>query len=154
MSTEMAENPEHTEIKVETTVVDLPTGDPLVIQNASVQVPPSEDWVRDQAKISAFFKDPINYSVEFLQPYKPIFVAIGLLLLGLVALRLLMTILSAILSVATSIPVLSHLLELVGIGYTVWFIYRYLITAAQRQELSAKLEQIKQEFIGIANGGS
>lgn len=148
MSTETTQDQEVAQVKTETTVIDMPTGDPIVIQNTTIEMPPSEDWLRDQARISAFFNNPISYTSEFLQPYKPILIAIGWVLLGIAGVWLVLSILGAVLSIATSIPVLSPLFELIGVVYTGWFIYRYLLTASQRQELSQKIDTFKHEFIG------
>lgn len=148
MSTETRENPDVAQVKTETTVIDMPTGDPIVIQNTTVETPPSEDWLKDQARISAFFNDPIGYTSEVLQPYKPILMTVGWVLLAITATWLVLSILGAILTIATSIPVLSPLFELIGVIYTGWFIYRYLLTASQRQELGQKIDTFKGEFLG------
>ncbi|KAK4430530.1 protein CURVATURE THYLAKOID 1D, chloroplastic [Sesamum alatum] len=63
---------------------------------------------------------------------------------GAVALWLLAAVVSAI----DSIPVFPKVLELVGLGYTVWFSSRYLIFKKNRDELVAKIEQIKQQVLG------
>lgn len=150
-TTETTENSGLTEVKTQTTVIDLPTGDPLVIENTTVTTPPTEEWLRDKAKIAAFFEDPIGYSSTFLKPYISTLKTIGWVLLAVIAFNLLLTLLGAILKVATSIPVLSPLFELVGIVYTVWFVYRYLLTASQRQEFSQKVSKFKSEIVGDIN---
>lgn len=40
------------------------------------------------------------------------------------------------------------LLEVVGLGYIVWFSTRYLIFKKNREELSAKIEELKQQVLG------
>ncbi len=148
MSTDTQDQQDFAQVKTKTTVIDMPTGDPIVIQNTTVETPPSEDWLRDQARISAFFSAPIDYTSEFLQPYKPILMTIGWVLLAVTGTWLVISILGAVLAIATSIPILSSLFELIGVIYTGWFIYRYLVTASQRQELFQKIEAFKHEFIG------
>lgn len=148
MSTETTQDQEVAQVKTETTVIDMPTGDPIVIQNTTIEMPPSEDWLRDEARISAFFDDPIGYTSEVLNPYKRILTAVGWVLLAIAGAWLVLSVLSAVLSIATSIPVLSPLFELIGIVYTGWFIYRYLLTSSQRQELSQKIDAFKSEFVG------
>lgn len=148
MSTEITQTQEGAQVKTETTVIEMPTGDPIVIQNTTIETPPSEDWLRDQARMSAFFDDPIGYTSKVLNPYKRILVAIGWVLLAISGAWLVLSVLSAVLTIATSIPVLSPLFELIGVVYTGWFIYRYLLTASQRQELSQKIDVFKSEFVG------
>ncbi|KAL2531311.1 protein CURVATURE THYLAKOID 1D [Abeliophyllum distichum] len=55
---------------------------------------------------------------------------------------------SAVVGAIDSIPVFPKVLELVGLGYTIWFTTRYLIFKENRAELAAKIEQIKEEVIG------
>ncbi|KAL0381663.1 UNVERIFIED_CONTAM: protein CURVATURE THYLAKOID 1D, chloroplastic [Sesamum angustifolium] len=56
--------------------------------------------------------------------------------------------LAAVVSAIDSIPVFPKVLELVGLGYTVWFSSRYLVFKKNRDELVAKIEQIKQQVLG------
>ncbi|KAM3107839.1 CAAD domain-containing protein [Phormidesmis sp. 146-33] len=133
------------EVKTETTVIDIPISDPVPSKKTTVETS-SEELL--EAKTSEFLSDPINYSAEFLKPYLPILKAVGWVLLALIGLSLLLTLLGGILSVATSIPILSPLFELVGIIYVGWFVYHNLLTASQRQEFSQKVAKIKKEVIG------
>ncbi len=151
MSTDTTQTTGLPEVTIQTTVIDLPTGDPLVIENTTITTPPTKEWLRDKARISAFFDDPIGYSSAVLKPYTSVLKAIGWALLAIVAFNLLLTLLGAVLKVATSIPVLSPLFELTGIVYTGWFVYRYLLTATQRQEFSQKVSNFKREIVGDIN---
>ncbi|MQL41646.1 hypothetical protein EI012_27460, partial [Escherichia coli] len=40
------------------------------------------------------------------------------------------------------------LLEVVGLGYTVWFSSRYLLFKKNRDELAAKIEKLKEQVLG------
>ncbi|XP_010555402.1 PREDICTED: protein CURVATURE THYLAKOID 1D, chloroplastic-like [Tarenaya hassleriana] len=55
---------------------------------------------------------------------------------------------SAVIGSVESIPLLPKLLEVVGLGYTLWFTTRYVLFKKNRQELSAKIEEIKQQVLG------
>ncbi|XP_062100215.1 protein CURVATURE THYLAKOID 1D, chloroplastic-like [Humulus lupulus] len=55
---------------------------------------------------------------------------------------------SAVVGAIDSIPVFPKLLEIVGLGYTVWFASRYLIFKKRREELVAKIEELKEEVLG------
>jgi valyl-tRNA synthetase len=62
-------------------------------------------------------------------------IPLGLVILGaLVVLRMV----SAIASVIDGIPLLAPLYELVGFGYSCWFIYRYLLWSSGRSDLSTR----------------
>ncbi|MGG6268385.1 CAAD domain-containing protein [Leptolyngbya sp. AN03gr2] len=101
-------------------------------------------WERDHAQIQDFFNDPMKYVSTFWQEYKPIVYILGAFLTALFALNIVL----GIIGFVTHLPILSGLLELIGLGYTVWFVNRYLMKAETRQELSQKLETMKQDVIG------
>nr|GMC80051.1 protein CURVATURE THYLAKOID 1A, chloroplastic-like [Ipomoea batatas]GMC89452.1 protein CURVATURE THYLAKOID 1A, chloroplastic-like [Ipomoea batatas] len=47
-----------------------------------------------------------------------------------------------------SIPLLPKIMELVGLGYTGWFVYRYLLFKSSRKELATDIEQLKKKITG------
>ncbi|KAL1828621.1 hypothetical protein ACET3Z_007033 [Daucus carota] len=47
-----------------------------------------------------------------------------------------------------SIPLLPKILELVGLGYTGWFVYRYLLFKSSRKELASDIESLKKKIAG------
>ncbi|KAL6227672.1 PREDICTED: protein CURVATURE THYLAKOID 1D, chloroplastic [Fragaria vesca subsp. vesca] len=55
---------------------------------------------------------------------------------------------SAIIGAIDSIPLFPKLLEVVGLGYTIWFSSRYLIFKKNREELVAKVQVLKQQVLG------
>ncbi|KAK9112876.1 hypothetical protein Scep_020395 [Stephania cephalantha] len=55
---------------------------------------------------------------------------------------------SAVVGAIDAIPLLPKVLELVGLGYSVWFSYRYLIFKENRGEVLAKIDELKKEIIG------
>lgn len=67
---------------------------------------------------------------------KQSFISVALIIAALVTLRVVLTILVAV----NGIPLLEPTFELVGIGYSVWFIYRYLLKAETRQELFQEIQ--------------
>ncbi|KAG2654191.1 hypothetical protein PVAP13_1NG491300 [Panicum virgatum] len=56
-------------------------------------------------------------------------------------------VLSSIVSAIDSVPLLPKILELVGTGYSIWFIARYLIYKESRDNLFGKFEDLKQRII-------
>ncbi|KAG6557961.1 hypothetical protein Mapa_000140 [Marchantia paleacea] len=66
---------------------------------------------------------------------------------ALVALWLSSTIVVAI----NSIPLLPKLMELIGLGYTGWFVYRYLLFKSSRKELVKDIEELKGKITGATN---
>ncbi|KAG2611805.1 protein CURVATURE THYLAKOID 1D, chloroplastic-like [Panicum virgatum] len=57
-------------------------------------------------------------------------------------------ILSAVVSALDSIPLLPKILEIVGLGYTIWFGTRYLLFKENRDELLVKVEDLKKRIVG------
>jgi len=45
-----------------------------------------------------------------------------------------------------SIPLLPKVMELVGVSYSVWFAYRYLLTASSRKELMQDIDEVKAKI--------
>ncbi|KAH6798310.1 P-loop containing nucleoside triphosphate hydrolases superfamily protein [Perilla frutescens var. frutescens] len=90
-------------------------------------------------KLFKFLED-LNIKLDYEQTYS--FLAFGGG--GAVALWLV----AAVISAVDSIPVLPKALELVGLGYTLWFSSRYLILKKNRDELFTRVEQLKQQILG------
>jgi hypothetical protein len=95
-------------------------------------------------KISAFLSDLPDYLTDFFGEYKRPIVTIGLILAAIISVKLLLAVLGAI----NDIPLLSPLFELIGIGYTIWFVYRYLWKAENRRELSSDFNTLKEQVLG------
>lgn len=63
---------------------------------------------------------------------------------ALIAIRVFLAILDAL----NDIPLLTPTFELIGIGYTAWFVNRYLLSTSKRQELAQEVQTLKQQIIG------
>ncbi|XP_073038774.1 uncharacterized protein [Primulina eburnea] len=99
-------------------------------------VVPQED---DSLQLLKFLED-LNIKFDYEDKYSIIAFGIG----GLIALRISVAVIGAI----DSIPLLPKVLELVGLGYTIWFTTRYLIFEQNREEFVARVKQLKEEVIG------
>lgn len=76
--------------------------------------------------------------------YKKPIINFGLFIAAIVAVKIVLAILDAI----NHIPLLSPTFELVGIIYSTWFTFRYLLKDSTRQELSANIESLKEQTFG------
>ncbi|KAK6923814.1 Cyanobacterial aminoacyl-tRNA synthetase, CAAD domain [Dillenia turbinata] len=56
---------------------------------------------------------------------------------------------SVVVGAIDSIPLIPKFMEIVGLGYTIWFSTRYLIFKKNRDELGAKIEELKQQVLGL-----
>jgi valyl-tRNA synthetase len=81
---------------------------------------------------------------QFFSNYQQPLIVVGLLFVAIVALKVVLATISAI----NDIPLVSSTFELVGLGYTIWFIYRYLLTSKNRQELVAATRLLKAQIVG------
>ncbi len=81
---------------------------------------------------------------KFFSDYKQPLTTLGLILAAIVTVKITLAILDSI----NDIPLLAPLFELVGIGYTGWFVYRYMLKESTRQELVAELEALKTQVLG------
>ncbi|XP_022147267.1 protein CURVATURE THYLAKOID 1A, chloroplastic [Momordica charantia] len=55
---------------------------------------------------------------------------------------------SILVGAINSVPLLPKILELVGLGYTGWFVYRYLLFKSSRKELADDIEALKKKIAG------
>jgi hypothetical protein len=104
----------------------------------------TEQWLLIGYRISAFVDELPSYFTYFFDAYKQPLVIIGLILLTLVIVKLMLALLDAL----NGIPLLAPLLELIGLAYTTWFVYRYLISTDSRQELFEEIKRLKEYVLG------
>lgn len=55
---------------------------------------------------------------------------------------------SSLVSAINSLPLLPKLMELVGLAYSTWFVYRYLLFKESREELIADVDELKKKISG------
>ncbi|MBE9144798.1 CAAD domain-containing protein [Planktothrix mougeotii LEGE 06226] len=80
----------------------------------------------------------------FFKEYKRPLTTVGLL----IALLITFKILTGLVEIINEIPLIKPTFETVGLGYSAWFIYRYLLKAETRKELSADFNTLKEEILG------
>lgn len=115
-----------------------------ISDNATPDPTSAEDWQRFQQNATVFLRNFSRYATNFFSENKSLLTALGWIVLTLLSLKILLTLVDAI----NDVPLLPGLLELIGIGYTTWFIYRYMLSASSRQELAQRISQIKEEVLG------
>lgn len=99
--------------------------------NQSVQ---KGQWIIGQ--ISTFLAQLPDDVGSLFNRYKQVIISIALILGAAIAVKIVLAVMDAL----NDIPLLSLTLELVGIGYSIWFVNRYLLQGSTRQELVQKLE--------------
>ncbi len=104
----------------------------------------STDWQEAGDKVARFIDMLPDFIVETFNQYRQPLTKVGILLLALVS----VAIADGVLDVVNALPLVAPLLELVGLGYTGWFIWRYLLYAETRQELGENYQNIKNRVTG------
>jgi len=126
------------------TVVDTET--PKV--DVEVAPPESEQTnnqflgIKDQA-LEILAELPGILSNFFNQNRKPI-VTVGLIFAVAIGIKVTLAVIDAL----NDIPLLAPTFELIGIVYSGWFVYRYLLRASNREELWAEVQSLKEQLIG------
>ncbi len=86
----------------------------------------------------------LDKALELFNEYKQPITTAGLLIGGIIVLKVALAILGAI----NEVPLLEPTFEIVGLGYSAWFIYRYLLQAQTRSELLTNIKDLKNSILG------
>ncbi|MEM8673315.1 MAG: CAAD domain-containing protein [Cyanobacteria bacterium P01_G01_bin.67] len=106
---------------------------------------PTDNAVQEYLSIGTSFLTQIFDILKgFIDANQKLLVNLLLIFLGIIAVKVTLAIISAI----NDIPLLAPTFELVGLGYTGWFVYRYLLTNSSRQELGQEFEALKNQVMG------
>lgn len=130
---------------VDTTAPDvIVTSEPAPLAKLPPAAQSDDQWQRIGTQISNFLAQLPDYVGQFYNTYKQPLISIALILAAIISVKVVLAVLDAL----NGIPLLGPTFELVGIGYSTWFTYRYLLKASTRQELSQELQEIKEQVIG------
>lgn len=118
--------------------------EPSPLTKLSSGVQSDAQWQRIGAQASDFFAQLPDYLVKIFNDNRQLITTLALFVAALISVKVVLAVLSAL----NSIPLLSPTFELVGIGYSVWFVNRYLLKASSRQDLSQEIQTLKQQVVG------
>ncbi|MEM1293135.1 MAG: valine--tRNA ligase [Cyanobacteria bacterium P01_H01_bin.162] len=119
---------------------DTDPADGLSVGTIAAEV--TDFWVT----MRPLLEEPLTYIQRFFSDFRR---PAGSLIL-FAALLITLQVLSAIVSTLESLPLVAPLLELVGIGYTAWFISKNLLYAPKRRQTWQQLAHWRQEVMGEA----
>jgi hypothetical protein len=131
-------NTEEKELKQSSLAINSSSSTSLTAQNVSEQL------IGFGKQLSATIEVMPSYLDNFWQVYKSFIIFLGWVIGSIVALKVVFAILGAI----NDIPLLSPLLELIGIICGGWVTVRYLISAEKRAELGQILNSAKEYVLG------
>ncbi|MEA5504278.1 CAAD domain-containing protein [Halotia wernerae UHCC 0503] len=138
------QEPEFTETKsTDTTVSDINTQTGTITK---LQPPAQsqDQWLKYGEQISGFLATLPEYVTSFFNQYKQPLVSVGLIVGAIVTVKVLLAILDSL----NDIPLVAPTFELIGIGYSAWFVYRYLLKASTRKELTTEITTLKSQVVG------
>jgi hypothetical protein len=95
-------------------------------------------------RVSKFLAGLPEYLSDFFGEYRRPLITLGLIFGGILAVKMTLALLDAV----DDIPLLAPILQLVGLGYSAWFVYRYLLKASTREELGQELGELKDQVVG------
>ena len=135
-------------------VQEVETVDPV---NISVEQPgslfqmpsPGSNFFSGDAKETAdkllgFLGMLPDYLTEAYGEYRKPITTAGLLVIA----SLTVAVADGILDRLNTIPLFAPTFELIGLGFSGWFIFRYLLYAESREELKEEIDQVKGKIVG------
>ncbi|MGB3310991.1 MAG: CAAD domain-containing protein [Nodosilinea sp.] len=129
---------------------ETPVSDPVIEVEASESATDSlgEEATRQVQlvweKVSALLGNLPDYVSVFFQRYRRPIVTVGLIIAAIISVKLVLALLDAI----NDFPLLAPTFELIGLIYSGWFLYRYLLKASNRQELLVDIAAIRDQVLG------
>jgi hypothetical protein len=124
--------------------VEVKVDPPGSITKLSSPNPYGEQWTQILDQIRLYLSQLPDFLGEFFDKNQKPLLTVGLVVAAFVAVKVTLAVIDSL----NDIPLLSPTFELIGISYTGWFIYRYLLRASSRQELSKEIQSLKAQVLG------
>lgn len=148
MTTEIVQTNEYSEygeVQPEATPTNVsPPTEPMIISDTSTTDSAEDAWKSVQVKATAFFAEATQSTVTFFRENRRLLSTLGWTFLFFLGTRMLFAALDAI----DDLPLVTPLLKLIGLATVAWFVWRYLMRANNRQELTQTLDRVKRELFG------
>ncbi|TVP59550.1 MAG: hypothetical protein EA343_19790 [Nodularia sp. (in: Bacteria)] len=138
------QEPEFTETKSKEAAVPDINNQTGTITKLQPPVQSQEQWQQYGEQISGFLATLPEYLGSFFNQYKQPLVSVGLIVGAIVSVKVLLAVLDSL----NDIPLVAPTFELIGIGYSAWFVYRYLLKASTRKELTSEITTLKSQVVG------
>ncbi|MBD2138311.1 CAAD domain-containing protein [Anabaena sp. FACHB-1237] len=115
-----------------------------ILSSVSSAKKPQNEVQKIFAQVAKFLDKLPDYLGSFYTQNQQGLLTIVLILSAFVTVKVMIAMLNAV----NTIPLLQPTFELIGLGYSLWFAFRYLLKAESRKELSEKLSVFKQQSLG------
>lgn len=133
-----------TQTITEITTIDMVGDRPGAITTVTTTETPRDQFQDIKDQVVTIVSELPTYVSNFFSEYQKPIVTVGLILASGITIKVTAGVLDAL----NDVPLVAPFFELVGIGYTAWFVYRYMLKASDRQELVAEIEALKQQVVG------
>jgi hypothetical protein len=144
MDPEVKPDPTSPEFVADELSVDITADDSGTLTPVPVTRTDNEQWREIGEKASLFLAELPDYLSSFFGEYKRPIVVVGLVLGSIIAVKLTLAVLDSV----NDIPLLAPTFELIGLFYSGWFVYRYLLRASNRKELADDFNALKEQILG------
>ena len=125
-----------------TTPQDLNTEAPgTMTKQLPMSDQPWQEWLEPLVDL---LSNASNYMGQWFNTYRQLLTTLGIILLAIISVKIIVAVLGAI----SDIPLLAPILQLVGLAYIAWFVWRYLWKASNRQALLAEFDALKNQIFG------
>lgn len=121
--------------------VEVTSTDPLT-QQALEEEKTQFDEIK--ASVLEVLSEFPNYVSGFFSEYQKPIITIVLIIAAIVSVKVLFAVIDAL----NDVPLLAPTFELIGMGYSAWFIYRYLLRASNRRELTQEFNAFWEQISG------
>ena len=118
--------------------------EPAPLQKLLPPAQSDEQLQRIGTQISAFLAQLPDYLGKLFNQYKQPIITVALIVAAIISVKVVFAVINAL----NGILLLAPTFKAVGVGYSIWFVNRYLLKASNRQELSEDLQKLKQQVVG------
>ena len=135
---------DETQTVTEVVTVDLVEDKPGVMTTVTTTETPTSQLQDIKDQVITILSELPAYLSNFFADYQKPLITVGLILAGGISIKVMLGVLDAL----NDVPLVAPIFELIGMGYTGWFVYRYLLKASNRQELLTEIDSLKEQVVG------
>jgi len=135
---------DETQTITEVVTVDLVTDQGGVMTTVTTTETSTDQFQDIKNQVVTILSELPAYLSNFFADYQKPLITVGLILAGGISVKVLLGVLGAL----NDVPLVAPVFELIGMGYTGWFVYRYLLKASNRQELLTEVDSFKEQVVG------
>ncbi|MEG4271241.1 MULTISPECIES: CAAD domain-containing protein [unclassified Microcoleus] len=135
---------DETETITEVVTVDLVEDKPGVMTTVTTTETTASQFQDIKDQVITILSELPAYLSNFFADYQKPLITVGLILAGGISIKVMLGVLGAL----NDVPLVAPVFELIGMGYTGWFVYRYLLKASDRQELLTEIDSLKEQVVG------